>query len=406
MAAQPIDSAHVPRRGWLRRVGPWVGIGTSPAALMVGGGAAEGIEGGRLLLAGALGVALLTALAVAQGILGQRRRQRLLTLAASSLGRDGARRIASPVLALMMIGWFGFNTSVGGDGLAKLIGVPDRVGMALFAAAMLAVAWHGLNALSWFALAAGLATIALATDGARTALEGHSGPLLGDGVAAKPLGFLPVIALMVGYGAAFALRTPDFTADLHRPRHVVWCALTGLAIPLAGFAAVGAILELNTGTWNLVEVLERLDSPTVAYAFVAVGFTGSVLTNLHSGAISLEDAVPGVSHRAGLVAVAVVGTAVAAFHFAEWMIPYLTAMALSAPCLIGVLWLDELRHTRSTARYRSIAIAAWAGGVATGIALHLAESPLALPAGLAAAIVIAAIPWATGQGAPGSPPVA
>lgn len=371
---------------------------------MVGGGAAEGIEGGHLIFAGAAGIALLTALAIAQGMLGQRRRQRLLALAAGSLGRDGARRVASPVLALMMIGWFGFNTSVGGAGLAKLLNVPDRVGMAIFAAAMLAVAWHGLNALSWFALTAGLATVALATQGARTALDGHSGALLGDGIAAQPLAALSVVALMVGYGAAFALRTPDFTADLGRPRQVVWCALAGLALPLAGFALIGAILELNTGTWNLVEVLERLDSPTVAYAFVAVGFTGSVLTNLHSGAISLEDALPGVGHRQGLVAVAAAGTAVAAFHFADLMIPYLTTMALAAPCLIGVLWLDELRQGRSKGAYRPLGIAAWLTGVAVGVVLHVLGSPLALPAGMVVAAAIAAAPWLFGRSAAGAPP--
>ncbi len=378
--------------GWLRRLGPWVGIGTSPAALMVGGGVAGGNETWRLLVAVLVGVAVLSGLAIAQGMLGQRRHARLRTLAGDALGREGGRRIASPVLAVMMVGWFGFNTSVAGAGLGRLLHVPARAGMAIFAAAMLVVAWHGLNALSWVALAAGIATILLAVDGLRIALSDHTGPLLGDGVPQTPLGTLPAIAVMVGYGAAFALRTPDFTHDLARPRQVAWCAAVGLAAPLLAFALAGAILELSTGTWNLVSVLERLGSPTVAYAFVALGFTGSVLTNLHSGALSFEDAIPALTHRRALLVVAATGTALAALDFADSMIGFLTAMALAAPCLIGVLWIDELRRHRSPQRYVTVGIAAWGAGVGVGVVLRLLDSPSALPAGIAAAAAVAAAP--------------
>ena len=264
--------------------------------------------------------------------------------------------------------------------------------MALFAAAMLTVAWRGLNALSWTALAAGLATVGLAADGLRIALADRTGPLLGDGVPQSGLGLLPAIAVMVGYGAAFALRTPDFTHDLARPRQVAWCAMLGLCAPLIAFAAAGAILKISTGTWNLVDVLERLGSPTVAYAFVALGFTGSVLTNLHSGALSFEDAIPNLTHRGALVIVAVTGTGLAALDFADSMIGFLTAMALAAPCLIGVLWIDELRGHHTTARYVRSGILAWVVGVGVGVALRLVDSPVALPAGLAAAAAVAAAP--------------
>ena len=380
------------QEGWLRRLGPWVGIGTSPAALMVGGGVADGNETWRLVVAVLVGVAVLSGLAIAQGVLGQRRHARLRTLAGDALGREGGRRIASPVLAVMMVGWFGFNTSVAGAGLGRLLHVPGRVGMAIFAAAMLAVAWRGLNALSWVALAAGIATVLLAVDGLRIALSDHAGPLLGDGVPDTTLGTLPAIAIMVGYGSAFALRTPDFTHDLARPRQVVWCAAVGLAAPLMAFAMAGAILELSTGTWNLVQVLERLGSPTVAYAFVALGFTGSVLTNLHSGALSFEDAIPNLTHRRALLIVGITGTALSALDFADSMIGFLTAMALAAPCLIGVLWIDELRRHRRPARYVPLAIAAWAVGILVGVVLRLLDSPIALPAGIASAAAVAALP--------------
>ena len=93
--------------------------------------------------------------------------------------------------------------------------------MALFAALMLAVVWRGINALSWAALAAGVATTVLAAYGLGEVLGAQHVSVTGDGVADDPVGFLQGVALVIGYGAAFSLRTPDFTRDLARPRQVI-----------------------------------------------------------------------------------------------------------------------------------------------------------------------------------------
>jgi cytosine permease len=331
--------------GWLRRVGPWVGIGTSPAALMMGGGVAEGRAGARMLAAIGVGVVLLGALAAGQGLLGQREGLTLAGLYRRALGAGVLRRAASLAMLAMMVGWFALNVSVGGAGLGRLVGLPDRAGMALFAAAMLAVVWLGLDALSWTALAAGAATAALAVWGLAIVVGERDVNLLGD-AASAPSSFVAGVALVVGYGAAFALRTPDFTHDLRRAADVVLCALVGLVIPVAAFATIGAALWISTGTWNLADVLRDLGSPTVAYGFLALGFAGSVMTNLHSGALALSDAAGRATFRPALVAVAVAGTGLAALRFSQWMIPYLTAMAVAAPALILLLWLDAARSAR------------------------------------------------------------
>lgn len=364
-----------------------MGIGASPVALMVGGGVADGNE--RWWLAGAVvaGALALTLIAVAQGSLGTRTRARFPTLAARTLGVGGSRFIASPVIVVLMLGWYAFNTGIAGDGLAHIIGTPRWVGVLLFALVMLAVAWRGLNALSLAALIAGIATIVLAGDGLRRALDGHDGPLLGDGTPATNLSFFAAITIMVGYGAAFALRTPDFTHDLRRPRDVVWCAAVGLFLPLVLFALAGAILRLSTGSWDLVEVLGRIGSPTVAYAFVTLGFTGSVLTNLHSGAIAVEDlAGRALSHRRALLVIAVTGTALALVDLASRMVPFLTVMAVAAPCLVVVIWLATRRsETKLDLWIRPAPAAAWILGAGVGAVLAVLDSPWALTAALAVA---------------------
>jgi cytosine permease len=359
--------------------------------MMTGGGIAETNHGWRLVVAAIVGVGALGALAGAQGMLGTRRRARFAAVAADSLGQAGARMVAAPVLAIMMIGWFGFNTALAGAALGKLIQVPARLGVVIVAALMLSVAWYGLDLLSHAALLAGCATVVLAAGGLHLALADHTGPLLAQDQPTSSLAIITAVGIIVGYGAAFALRTPDFTYDLAGSRDVGMCALFGLALPLLAFVIVGAVLQTTTGTWNLVQVLERVGSPAIGYGFMALGFTGSVLSNLHSGAVAFEEITPGRSHRDGLVLTGVLGTGLALIDYSDRMIPFLTAMALAAPCLIAVLWVDERRRRRATTPVRISALVGWAAGAGVGAVLAFIARPWALPAGLGVAAVVGAM---------------
>jgi len=383
--------------GWVRRVGPWVGIGTSPAALMMGGGVAEGAEGVALALTLVAGVAALVALAVTQGVLGQRRRADLGVLAAGPLGTEGARRVAAIAMLGMMVGWFGVNVGVAGVAAGRLLGVPEGAGMALVAALALATVWRGVGALSWAALAAGAATVVLCAWGLHLAADAHGLGLSSARTAEDPVGPWAGASLVVGYGAAFALRTPDFTRDLARPRQVLWCGLAGLAVPLTAFALAGAALQAATGTWDVADVLETLASPAVAYLFVAVGFFGSIMTNIWSGGLALAQAAsarPGAASRrrrpgqhAAMVAVTGAGLLLAVAGFREEMLGYLIAMAILAPGLAVLCWLAWRRLRAAPPGWRVPGLAVWAASAATGLAVEAAGWGWGAPAAATVALL-------------------
>ena len=134
--------------------------------------------------------------------------------------------------------------------------------------------------------------------------------------------------LVVGYGAAFSLRA-RLHHDLARTRQVVWCAVAGLAIlvVLSGSPAPPSRPRPARGTFS--DVMRDLGG-RLAYLFVALGFIGSVLTNIWSGGLSLNDVAPRLSRRAGQAIVAAVGAVIAAAGFSDLMLPWLTVMALAA----------------------------------------------------------------------------
>ena len=124
------------------------------------------------------------------------------------------RRCLSLAMLVMMIGWFGVNVGVAGTATGRLLGIPDVAGMVLFALLALAMTWRGIGSLSWAALAAGVATVTLAAWGMHLASDAHGLALQSARTATDPISPIEAASLMVGYGAAFALRTPDFTIDL------------------------------------------------------------------------------------------------------------------------------------------------------------------------------------------------
>ena len=91
-----------------------------------------------------VGVALLTGLALVQGMLGQRTGAPLAALTAGPLGREGSRLTASVVMLAMMLGWFGVNAGVAGVALARLAGIPDVAGVILLTVVMLGIVALGL----------------------------------------------------------------------------------------------------------------------------------------------------------------------------------------------------------------------------------------------------------------------
>lgn len=351
--------------GWRQRLGPWIGIGTSPVALMTGGGLAQGLEGARLMLTLAIGVLVLTGLAVVQGIAGQQAGTPLSGLVAQPLGSAGTRFIASAVMALMMLGWFAVNVGAAGTAVGVLAGIPRPLAVVAFALMTLAITWRGIGHLSAAAVVAGVATAALVAWSVvlvrDTPTFGMTSPL----TAREPIGMLHGVGLMVGYGAAFALRTPDFTHDLRRRRDVVWCGLVGLAVPLVAFAAVGAGLYAVTGRWDISAVWGDIGSARLGYAIIAVGFVGSVMTNLYSGALASEAIAP-IRHHYGLLAVCAMGTVLAVVGFADRLLEYLVVMAVVAPGLVVLCVCAP--PAAPVPRWRAPGLGIWAASVAAGLA--------------------------------------
>ncbi len=367
------------RAQW-RQAGPWLAIATAPASLMLGGGVAQ--EVGMALVPWALlgGAAVLWALSTLMGRLGVRHRRPLVELARPVLGHKVARWSNTVLVAVLMMGWFGFGVGVAGESLAALFGMPEWIAFAVWSFILMGGLWGGIQRGSLVALGSSLATLVLMSWGVWQA-QSLAEPLQ---AAPTPGTVWSGLGLVVGYGSAFSLRCVDFTQTMPNVRNVAITALLGLALPVAVVSGAGAWLYGATGTWDLALLLARLGFPTLTHAFVIVGFLGAGLTNMFSGGLALRDLL-GRGGRASLALVSVVGLALALLDFEQAMVGWLGFLSAIVVPLIGVILSHYALGLESERAVHWPGPVAWAAGALAGLA-----TPAAWPGVLAGVVTAGA----------------
>ena len=361
---------------WPSRAGACLGIGSAPGALLLGAGIAARQGGVVPILVAVAGLGLVTALLAGQGRLGlappEGAGESLTGLAPTYLGAR-TRTVLAVLLTLVMVGWFGFNMGLGGAATAALLGVPGWAGPLLLGVPTALVAAGGMgrwNVLAVLATGSALVLTLLVT--VRLAAPGV--PL--GGAVADPAGALADIASFIGYGAVFALRAPDFTAGLGRPRDLAWCVGL-LVVPLTLVTLAGAGLYRGTGSTDLVATLAEGDL-ALGNVLVALAMIAPTLAALHSASLALGSLRP-VPTRVAVAVVAVPGLLLAVLRFDRLLLSWLAVLAAALPALIVPMAVEGVARRRGRAP-RQVPVWTWAPASVVAVALTaagVAGAPLA-----------------------------
>lgn len=332
---------------WTARAGAWLGIGASPAALVLGAGLAARHDGPVPLLALLAGAALMVLVLVGSGYLGlvppHGEGDTLSGLAPRYLAASGAR-VLNALLAAAMVGWFGFNVGLGGAALAALLGVPGPVGPLLLGVPTVALSLGGMRRWNAVALVAtGSALVLTLVVTAR--LAAPAAPV--TGALGAPALALADVAGFLGYVAVFALRAPDFSVGLAGPRDLARCVAL-LVLPMALVAVAGIALQRGTGSADLVATLAATGGLAAGNLLVAIAVVAPTFTTAYSGALALR-AITGLSERAAVLVIAVPGLLLAAARFDRLLLPWLTLLAAALPPLVVPLAVEAARRRRGGA---------------------------------------------------------
>lgn len=368
--------------GWRSRAGAWLGIGASPAALLVGAGLAARHDGPPPLVAVVIGGVVMALVLAGQGALGLRpptgEGTTLGALAPRYLPRS-THTLINALLAVGMIGWFGFNVGLGGAAVSALLSLPTWAGAVAFGTPIIALSFGGIGRWNAVAVIATISALVLGI-GVTAQLGARGTPVVMSG--SNPALVLTDLASFIGYVAVVGVRAPDFTAGLRGRRDLAWCVAL-LVVPMVGMTLAGVALRNGTGSTDLVATLAAPGGLAAGNILVAASVIGGTFTTTYSGSLALR-AVTRLSERQAVVTVALPGLALAVLRFDRLLLPWLGVLAAALPPLVVPMAVERICRRRGSTP-RRIPSWTWLPGSALALLLLAARQPVAPVAGLALA---------------------
>ena len=367
-------------RHWTSVAGAWLGIGTSPGALLLGAGIAARYDGPIPLISIVLSAVLMFTLLWFQGRLGLRQPYgdggNLTEISPRYFG-PLMQKLLGAFIAIGMTGWFGFNVGLGGAALSALLGAPHWVGALLLGLPIIALSlkglktWNGLAALTTLSV---LVLVVLVV----ARLAAHRLPF--TLVTGSPLQTITDIAVFAGYVSVFTVRAPDFTAGLAGPRDL---AISGilLCLPVIAIALAGVGLQQGTGSTDLVGILASPGGLAAGNLLITFAVIAPTFTTFYSGVPALK-AATGMAAIPAMILIAVAGLGLAILRFDLRLISWLGILAAILPPLVVPLAVESTMRRRGHPP-RLLPIWLWLSGALVSLGLMALHNPLALLAGMA-----------------------
>lgn len=384
-------------RTWRDYAGAWLGIGTSPGALLLGAEIARRHGGPMPLLSILLSLTLMFSILWFQGLLGVSppfgEGANLTSLTPRYFGRS-MQRVVGALIALGMIGWFGFNAALGAAAFSALVGLPHWVWSLVLGLSVLALSlkgiqgWSGLAAVTTISVL--VLTVMVGYRLAARALPFRVSP-------GNPLDMMTDVAVLVGYVSVFSVRAPDFSARLPDRRSLAALVLL-LCLPVMGIVLAGVGLEQGTGSVDLVRILAGPDGLAIGNLLITLSVIAPTFTTLYSGAPALKAAL-GLKPRPALILITIVGLVLAVARFDRWLGSWLSLLAALLPPFVVPLAAESIRRRRGSPA-RLIPLWTWLPGSMVALALTALEIRLALLVGLSVAGALSALWSLRSRGVP------
>ena len=210
----------------------------------------------------------------------------------SSFGRRGAY-LPAGLNWFSTTGWSAVTFILGGLALSLFLPIPFALGVAIFAAIQIVVAFYGHNFLHRFEQVMALVLVGVFAVMSVVAVQGANAAAYvpsGGGIA----GFAFMTILAASIPLSWAPYAADFSRYLARdtpPRHTFVPAFLGMAVACIWVEAIGVLLTTSLGSWGdpvLVFAHAFGDGLVVALLFLlVVNLLAANAPNLYSSGLSL-----------------------------------------------------------------------------------------------------------------------
>lgn len=306
----------------------------------------------------------------------------------------GGSALFGGVVAISMVGWFGVQNAVFGQGMSTIVGFTDFLGdleypiwAIITGIGITLLVVFGIKAIANFATIFVPIFIAVVLYATWVILQDHT---LAELVTMAPPGAalsLGAATTMVAGGfIAGAICTPDYARFLKGGTQVFWMTLIGTFIGELGMNLLAVMLAHATGTENVVDLM-MATSGIIGVIIVVASTVKLNDINLYSSGLGLMTLInalfnKSVKRNTIIWALGIVGTILSVIGIINYFTDFLVLLGVAIPPVAGIMVIDYYVLRRSRKRlddsrakgelptkvenWNPIALVCWLAGFAVG----------------------------------------
>ncbi|MDE0454737.1 MAG: cytosine permease [Gammaproteobacteria bacterium] len=379
-----------------------------PAFLMAANlGASLGLRDAAIAFS--CGCFILGSMAALTGLCGQKSGLSAYMLNEFAFGRWGGR-IASTVVSMTLIGWFGVTSALFGRA-ANLMGRavfgidwPVELYMVLGGGLIVAVTVTGFKGIDKLALAlvpVMLGFLMMAAWMSLPQLEQWTEPTGGT-----PMTLATAISAIVGSYIAGVTIQPDYARFARSRRAALGSAFVALAISFPILLFCTAIPSIAYNEPDLLNVMIALGIGIPAFLLLILAAWSSNVLSVYSGALALATVFRRLDLRVLIVGVGALGTLLALAGAGDYLIQYLVLLGITIPPISSIYLVDTLLFRKrfdqvelsKRPRLALTALGTWIAAVSVGACSHFGLFTLTTVAALDSIVVAGVLSMILGGG--------
>ena len=274
----------------------------------------------------------------------------------------GGSALFGGVVAISMVGWFGVQNSVFGEGMASIVTLTDFLGgmeypiwAIVTGLGITLLVVFGIKAIANFAAIFVPLFVIVVIVAAAIILQNHSLTELLTTAPPGPALTLGAATTMVAGGfIAGAICTPDYARFLKNGNQVFWMTLIGTFVGELGMNLLAVLLAHAMGTENVVDIM--MGTSGIIGVIIVVASTVKLNDiNLYSSSLGLATMLNALfnkklSRNALVWMLGIVGTALSVIGIINYFTDFLVLLGVAIPPVAGIMVIDYfvLRRSRKT----------------------------------------------------------
>ncbi|WP_396591611.1 cytosine permease [Allomuricauda sp. R78024] len=369
---------------WYSLAGIWFGGIVSVPALLIGSTLIAALSFNTSILAGLIGFSFVVLFMSFLSMAAVEKRKATVALASSSFGENGAKIIVALVIGLSTLGWFGIQSNIAGASFSKILlemggpDIPVWVTSVFWGIIMVLTAVFGFKYLKWLNYIAVPAIVLLLIYGLVITFQTHSFQEVLDFKPESPMPFLQAIGLTIGFISVGGVISPDYNRFAATKRDAVLGSIFGIIPSALCLLAIGAILAITQGTYDIVEIFSSLGFPFFAMSILILATWTSNVMNIYSSGLAFNDLfkLSDTSRSKTTLMVGIVGILLAAIGILSHFMSFITLLTITITPIAGVMISDYYiakTYQQKAQKINWIGIFSWGAGVTL---MLLMDSPI------------------------------